>query len=87
MNEKRQQALSSIKTAKGQLEGVIKMIDDKRYCIDISNQLMACIALLQKANYEILSGHLQSCVKQSLEQGDREVKLSELDMILKRLTK
>ena len=26
-----------IKTAKGQLEGVLKMIEDDRYCIDISN--------------------------------------------------
>ena len=51
MNEKRSQALKSIKTAKGQLDGIVKMIDEGRYCIDISNQLMACIALLQKANY------------------------------------
>lgn len=87
MNEKRDQAKRSIKTAKGQLEGIIKMMDDGRYCIDISNQLMACIALLQKANYEILSGHLQSCVKESIEQGNSEEKLKELDMILKRLSK
>lgn len=87
MNEKRSQALKSIKTAKGQLEGIVKMIDEGRYCIDISNQLMACIALLQKANYEILSGHLQSCVKESMENGTSETKLNELDTVLKRLTK
>ena len=87
MNKKRSQALRSIKTVKGQLEGIIKMIDENRYCIDISNQLMASIALLEKANYEILSGHLHSCVKTSMEEGTTEEKLNELDVVLKRLTK
>ena len=43
-----------IKTAKGQLEGVLKMIEEDRYCIDISHQLLAAEAILQKANREIL---------------------------------
>ena len=30
-----------IKTARGQLDGILKMIEDDRYCIDIANQLMA----------------------------------------------
>ena len=39
-----------LNTAKGQLEGILKMIEDDRYCIDISNQLMATEAILNKAN-------------------------------------
>lgn len=37
-----------LKTARGQLEAVLKMIDDDRYCIDISNQILATEALLKK---------------------------------------
>ena len=34
-----------VKTAKGQLEGVLKMIEEDRYCLDISHQLMAAQAM------------------------------------------
>lgn len=87
MSEQRQKAARSLKTAKGQLEGILKMMEEGRYCIDVSNQIMACISLLQKANYEILSGHLQTCVKESIAAGDEAAKLKELDEVLKRLTK
>ncbi|MBR4484431.1 MAG: metal-sensing transcriptional repressor, partial [Erysipelotrichaceae bacterium] len=36
--------------AKGQLDGIINMVDEDRYCMDISDQLMATRALLKKAN-------------------------------------
>ena len=39
MNDERKKALQSLKTARGQIEGIIKMIEDDRYCIDISNQI------------------------------------------------
>ncbi len=55
-----------LNTAKGQLDGILKMVEDDRYCIDISNQILASIAILKKANQAILSAHLQSCVKDSL---------------------
>ena len=35
-----------LRTAAGQIEGVVKMIDEKKYCIDISNQIMAAQAIL-----------------------------------------
>ena len=47
-----------LKTARGQLDGLIKMVEDDRYCIDISNQLMATQAILKKVNREILHEHL-----------------------------
>ena len=67
-----------IKTAKGQLEGVLKMIEEDRYCIDISHQLLAAEAILQKANREILCAHMKSCVREALENGGGEEKIEEL---------
>ena len=49
MTEERKNALKNLKTCKGQIEGIIKMIEDERYCIDISNQIMASISILKKA--------------------------------------
>ncbi|BBK23727.1 metal-sensing transcriptional repressor [Amedibacterium intestinale] len=87
MTPEREKALKNLKTAKGQLEGIIKMIEEERYCIDISNQILASTALLKKANLHILSGHLHSCVKQAMQQGDSEEKLKEIEDVLGKLMK
>ena len=50
--------LRLLKTARGQMDGIIKMVEDDRYCIDISQQLMATEAILNRANKEILAAHL-----------------------------
>ncbi|NMB36080.1 MAG: metal-sensing transcriptional repressor, partial [Firmicutes bacterium] len=41
MRADRELTLRKLKTVRGQIEGLIKMVEDDRYCIDISNQLMA----------------------------------------------
>ena len=46
--------LRLLKTARGQLDGIIRMVDEDRYCIDISTQVMATEALLKRANRETL---------------------------------
>ena len=51
-----------LKTARGQIDGILKMVEEDRYCMDISHQLMATEAILNKANKEILTAHLKSCV-------------------------
>lgn len=58
--------------AKGQLEGIIKMIDEERYCMDISDQLMATRAILKKTNNIILKNHIDSCVREAILKGDNE---------------
>ena len=54
MKADRDKVVPLIKTARGQLDGILKMIDEDRYCIDISNQVLAVISILGKANKEII---------------------------------
>ena len=75
-----------LKTARGQLEAVLKMIDDDRYCIDISNQIMATIAILKKVNIEILDAHLKCCVLHA-DDRERETKINEISEVLKKALK
>ena len=39
-------AMTLLKTARGQVEGVLKMVEEDRYCIDVSKQILASFALL-----------------------------------------
>lgn len=76
-----------LKTAAGQLVGILKMVEEDRYCIDISNQILATESILRKANSEILKAHMSHCVKQSFENGSPEQAEEKLDEVLKLLDK
>ena len=86
MNEEQKKALQSLKTSKGQIEGVIKMIEEGRYCVDISNQIIASQALLKKANLLILKQHLHHCVKDALRNDTGDEKIDEIMEILSKMT-
>jgi CsoR family transcriptional regulator, copper-sensing transcriptional repressor len=87
MNDERKKALQSLKTSKGQIEGIIKMIEDGRYCIDISNQIIAAQSLLKKANILILKQHLNHCVKDAFINNTGEEKVDEIIDLLSKLMK
>ena len=53
------QVLRLLKTARGQIDGIIKMVEEDRYCMDISQQLMATTALLTTVNRQVLTAHLK----------------------------
>ena len=70
--------LSSIRRIEGQVRGVQQMIDDKRYCIDIVNQIKAIKSALSRVESQILEKHLRSCVTQVLNKKEMEEKITEL---------
>lgn len=76
-----------LKTARGQLDGILKMVEEDRYCIDISTQLMATEAMLNKVNKEILTAHLKHCVSNAQTQEERDQKVDELVNMLGKLIK
>lgn len=80
--EERKKAIQYLKTARGQIDGIIKMIEDERYCVDISNQIIASQAILKKANLVILKRHLEHCVKDACIEGNGEEKIEEIVKIL-----
>ena len=78
---------SLLKTARGQIDGLIKMVDDDRYCMEISHQLLAAQAILRKADREVVKAHLQSCVREAFAEGKEEEKIDEIINLVEKLTK
>ena len=79
-----------LRTAQGQIDGLIKMIEEDRYCIDISTQLLASQSILKKVNFEILKGHFEHCIKESFKsekEVEQDKKIEELVKILDKLLK
>lgn len=76
-----------LKTAAGQMEGIMKMVEEDRYCMDISNQILAVQSILRKANNEILKSHMEMCVKQAFMEGNEEEKIDEIISLLNKVSK
>lgn len=74
-----------LKTARGQLDGILKMVEEDRYCMDVSNQLMATQSILKKANRMVLRAHMDCCVREAIDSGDPGEKLEELATLLDKL--
>lgn len=78
---------SLLKTAAGQIEGISKMVEENRYCIDISNQILAVQSILRKANKEIIKAHMEMCVKQAFEEGNEREKIDEVISLIDKISK
>ncbi len=90
MQADRKKVMRKLNIAKGQLEGIIRMVEADRYCIDISTQLMAVIAALKAVNRDVLTAHLEHCVLNSLESAneeDKAEKISEVVKVIEKLSK
>ncbi len=59
-----------LKKVKGQIEGIERMIVDRRYCPDIIAQLKAASSALKAIEAEVFKTHLRGCVKQAFSAGD-----------------
>ena len=76
-----------LKTAAGQIEGISKMVEDDRYCMDISNQILAVQSILRKASNEILKAHMHICVKEAFEEGNEDEKIDEIISLINKFSK
>ncbi len=54
--------LKRLKTVEGHLKGIIRMVEEDAYCIDVIRQIQAVEAALNKVSAQILEEHLHSCV-------------------------
>ncbi len=87
MRSERKKVERLLKTARGQIDGLMRMVDEDRYCVDISNQILATQAILRNVNSQILHDHLNHCVREAMETDDAEAKITEIMAIIDKLTK
>lgn len=76
------QTLKRLKTIQGHMGGIIRMVEDDAYCIDVIRQIQAVQSALNKVSTVILENHLNSCVTTAI-QGDNP---RERERVLKEIT-
>jgi DNA-binding FrmR family transcriptional regulator len=70
----------------GQVNGVKRMIDEDRYCVDILSQIAATRSALDQLGVQLLTGHLESCVLGADDESRPDL-LEELRVTLSRFLK
>lgn len=63
--------LKRLKRIEGQVRGLVRMVEEDRYCIDVVTQISAVRAALRRAEEEVLKDHLAHCVEHAIMAGDK----------------
>jgi len=79
-----------LKRIEGQVRGVLRMVDEDRYCVDVLTQIDAIRAALHKVEEQVLHDHVSHCVAGALASGDpveQRHKVDELVATIGRMTR
>jgi DNA-binding FrmR family transcriptional regulator len=76
--ETKTQALNRLKTVRGHLEGVIRMVENDAYCVEIMKQVSALQSSLERVNRLVFKNHLETCFSQAVVEGRGPQAIAEL---------
>lgn len=82
--------LEFLKKIEGQVRGIEKMIEGKRYCVDIITQIHSIIGALSRVEQEIFKKHIDSCVVSAFRgksESEKQKKISEISQLIARFRK
>ena len=86
--ETKSQVTKRLQRIEGQVRGLIRMLDEDRYCIDVVTQISAVRAALRRVEEEVLRDHVAHCVEGAIASGnraDQRKKITELMEVLSRV--
>ncbi|AXN52225.1 copper-sensing transcriptional repressor CsoR [Mycobacterium marinum] len=78
LTDKKRAALNRLKTARGHLDGIIRMLESDAYCVDVMKQLSAVQSSLERANRVMLHNHLETCFSAAVLDGRGQAAIDEL---------
>lgn len=80
--------LARLAKIEGQLRGIRRMIEERRYCVDIVSQIKAVTAALRQVQMGVLEKHIHHCVRESVESRNPdlfEAKVTEIVQVLAKM--
>lgn len=82
-------ALGRLRRIEGQVQGIQRMVEEEKYCVDILLQLTAVQGAVGQVEKLLLGQHLESCVAEAVRSGssrDRQRKMEELLEVFSRFS-
>jgi DNA-binding FrmR family transcriptional regulator len=78
LTAKKHAALNRLKTVRGHLDGIIRMLESDAYCVDVMKQISAVQSSLERANRVMLHNHLETCFSSAVLDGRGQSAIDEL---------
>ncbi|WP_343576749.1 copper-sensing transcriptional repressor CsoR [Mycobacterium sp.] len=78
LTAKKTAALNRLKTVRGHLDGIIRMLESDAYCVDVMKQISAVQSSLERANRVMLHNHLETCFSSAVLDGRGHAAIEEL---------
>ena len=82
-NPSHEENLVALRRIEGQVRGVQRMIEERKYCIDILNQIYAVKGALSRVEEEILEKHFRNCVTEAVTGSSEKEKQQKMDEIFR----
>lgn len=79
--------LEFLKKIEGQIRGIQRMVQEKRYCPDIITQIHSIIGALYRVENEIFKKHLQGCVVNALKGKSDSEKQKKIDEVIELISR
>ena len=70
--------MARLKKIEGQIRGIQKMVEDKKYCVDIINQVTAARRALDQVSIKLMHRHINNCVSDAIRSNDGQPIIEEL---------
>ena len=81
------ESLKRLRKIEGQIQGLQRMLEQRRYCIDVLQQVTAARRALDQTALQILRGHIDACVSDAIRHQGGAEKIDELMRALHRFVK
>lgn len=85
--ESKRKAVTRLRRIEGQVQGVRRMLEGDKYCVDILLQISAVQGALDQVSKIVMQRHIETCVADSMRAGserDRSRKIEELMAVFAR---
>ncbi len=85
-----EEQIEFLKKIEGQIRGIQRMIEEKRYCVDIITQIRSIMGALHRVEDEIFKRHVEGCVVGALRgksEVEKQKKINEVVEIISKFRK
>ena len=74
--------LARLRRIEGQVRGLVRMVEEERYCVDLLTQIRAARAALKRVEDAVLRDHVEHCVAEAIRSGDAARQKQKVDELL-----
>ncbi len=85
--EQKDNLMARLKRVEGQVKGIMRMIEDGRYCPDILQQISAMSGAMDEVALILLQNHIKGCVSDAIKTQQGEESIDELMTIIRKTVK